>query len=155
DASEPPRDSAAYLRWQTDRALHEAIVDELAGRTPSDAITNLRSLARGPLSDEVQARLGRAAGSSRVAAAIASASAPLLPQEGSEADAASPRLPWLTAADFAAGLAAALLAAGLAAGVRGIDRVPIDNVRGAWTLAWDPARQALTVSPNSADAPRS
>src|SRR5438445_207188 len=42
DASEPVRDSAAYLRWQADRALHEAIVAELTGQEPSGAIANLQ-----------------------------------------------------------------------------------------------------------------
>ena len=155
DASEPSRDSAAYLRWQTDRALHQAIVAELAGREQSDAVAQLQTLADGPLSDEVRTRTAQVTRTGRLTDLLSRVRLwppPLTPENGGAA--ASPPV-WLKASDALVAVAGAAVAAGLLAAVGGVDRVQVDHVRDAWTLTWQPANQTLAVARVSPDAPRS
>ncbi|PYR62011.1 MAG: hypothetical protein DMF91_08190 [Acidobacteria bacterium] len=154
DASEPVRDSAAYLRWQADHALHEAIVAELAGQEPSGAIANLQSLADGPLSDEVRARLAQLTRAGRLTESLPRGPLRLLPRRAGAVDAPASSPPWFTVGDGLVTVGAAALAAVLTTAVGGIERVPTDYVRGVWALTWDPPRQALTVAPLSPSAPR-
>jgi uncharacterized protein with von Willebrand factor type A (vWA) domain len=53
DASEPPRDTAAHLRWQRDRAIQQVALGDPEGTR------TLENLSAGPLADELRLHLER------------------------------------------------------------------------------------------------
>jgi hypothetical protein len=59
DDSEPAKGSAAHLRWQASRAIHEVQLAELRGTDAGPAIETLRQIHNGPLWEEVKAIVGR------------------------------------------------------------------------------------------------
>lgn len=156
EASEPPKDSVAYLRWRTDLALHQALLADQAGDTPSDPLAQLESLVSGPLRDEVRSRAAQVAGSGRVVKPLERMrnvpAAPVPTEAASEA--AAPRLPVLKSHDAVVAVAGAALAVATFVAASGVDRRQVDHQRDVWSLAWDPARQALTGTSASADAPQ-
>lgn len=74
--SEPVAGSAAHLRWELSRALHQAQIDRLTGGDATAALAELSRLARGPVWRELREAIerlepaGRDAGALRKAAGV-------------------------------------------------------------------------------------
>jgi hypothetical protein len=56
ERSEPPRHSAAHLRWEADRALQRVQLADVEGTDAASELRVLRGLAVGPIGEEVAAR---------------------------------------------------------------------------------------------------
>ncbi len=59
DDSEPQPGSAAHLRWQASRAIHQVQLGELKGADAAAAADTLRQIYNGPLWEEVKEIIGR------------------------------------------------------------------------------------------------
>lgn len=140
--SEPVEGSVAHLRWQLDEALHRLRLDD------PTAVETLRSLAEGPLKDEVAAALA-VVQDPRVAPAAPSVPS-TLPERPPEGLGKRPPLwawpRWQVALPAAALALTAALLLGRWAG-RGEGAI-IPHVRDAYTLTWvEPKLYVKHMSP--------
>jgi len=144
EASEPPADSVAHMRWETDRAIHRAAIATLSGEDTARELAPLAALAEGPLADEVRARAA-GAGAARLP----------LPRDRPATGAGRPPaiLSRLTAADAGVAALAAAVAVLAFVAISGVDRTRLDHRHDVWTLAWDASRQSLVAAAAASNAP--
>jgi hypothetical protein len=137
-STEPPAETAAHLRWQTEVLLQHAQLAEMAGGDPAQSIEALRMLAAGPLAEEVGARVGAVAASGRL-------SGPLEQIARSSRNAVTvtasaipkPRLARPRVADLLLTTAATAAAIGIFVLAGGLKAETIEHVRNAFRLEWD------------------
>jgi hypothetical protein len=136
DRSEPPTNSAAYLRWEADRALLMAQINESGpGRSESELAT-LRALASGPLRDELTERVQSLPAGPKLVRQLKTLR--VLPDRPLPGERRRVSLAWPAPGHVAGAWLGALAAIGVLVALDAVPVRAVEHVQDAFVLEWVP-----------------